>query len=424
MSAMDSSRQAMRGDDDALARLIRNLADDLYECRPSDLLRTRAELERRLQASPTDGIDRSRELKALWELTHVFLSKIPLALQTCLDLGSESVESTILSLIESDDALTLDEISVLSDLDEDAVRDGLRNLERLGLIAPLVGEALRLTRDGREVKRWFASRDAAGKSRTGVAGEPTPAATAEPKDASKASIEAVHALEAARRLVASFDTTLRAKLRQAEVRSRRSMNDRRARQQDFIHKQSLLRIAGSELQVLKREEVRQLEGKVARGTEVWVIGVTPPNGEAFFDVVASNLIHSQVRYFYVCPEPNFRELWTRLAEKCGEEQLRHKVTCIMNAPELMRLDTARIHVHPDGKIRLMRACALGSDKSESVYLVIPTPTAFPYVDTLRSYRRASSNLVAKDPAGRPVLDFQRLEMEVRSIGREGRPAPG
>jgi hypothetical protein len=413
MSTLDLSRRAMRGEDDAMARLIRSLADDLYECRPSDLERTRAELERTFQEFSSENAHWKRELKALWELTHVFLSKVPLSLQPSLELPADSVETAILNLIESDEALTLDEICEFSSLEEGAVQEALNTLERLGLVIPLFGEARRLTRDGREVKRWICSRDAAGKARkeTDAPALPRPARS---KTKHLSAIGAGDSVEASRRLVSGFDKNLRAKLRLANVHLRETVGEEEARQQESVYKRSLLRIAGSDLQVLRQKEVRELEGKVLPGTEIWVIGVTSPNGGDFFDIVADNIIHSDIQYFYVCSEQSFKRLWDRLAEKCGEDHLRRRLACIMNAPELLHLDTARIHILPDEKMRLMRVCWLGLDKPETFYLAASTPTAFPYLETLRSYRRAVRNLIAKDPTGLPVLDFQKLETKVRS----------
>jgi hypothetical protein len=93
----------------------------------------------------------------------------------------------------------------------------------------------------------------------------------------------------------------------------------------------------------------------------------------------------------------------------------------MNAPELLHLDTARVHVLPDEKIRLMRVCWLGLEKPETFYLAVSTPTAFPYLEILKSYREAVRKLIAKDPTGLPVLDFHKLETKVRSSRPKDRP---
>ncbi len=412
MSTLELSRQAIRGEADAMAQLIRSLADDLYECRSSDLERTHSELERTLRES-SDNTHRRRELKALWELTHVFLSKVPVSLQPCLELPSDSAEKAILHLIQSDEALTLEEICQFSSLEEGAVQEALGKLQAMGLVVPLVGDARQLTRDGREVKRWICSRDAAGKTRKLEAdGPPELPAPARPRDKVKRATSAMETIDAARRLVSAFDKNLRAKLRLASVHLRQTVNEAEALHREAAHKQSLLRIAGSELRVLRQDEVQELERKVPRDTEIWVIGVMPPNGEAFFDVVAGNIMRDRGQYFYVCPEADFRDLWGRLAKKCEDkDRIRRRLACITNAPELLRLDTARIHVFPDGKIQLMRVYWLGIEKSEPFYLMGSTLTDFPYLQVLRSYRQAARDRIQS--SGLPAVDFQQLEPKAR-----------
>ncbi len=348
----------MQGDSDAMSRLIRSLADDLYGCRPAQLQGARDDLERALQEY-SDRAPARYEIEILWELTHVFLSKIPLSLWEFTRLGSTSVESAILNRFESDDALEPAELCDLLDLGERAVKRAVDGLEKLGLLARLPGDALRLTRDGREVKRWMQGQRSA--ARVGGSTEPAPGGAS-----------------------------------------------------DLVGSRSLLQLAGDDLQVLRPAEARELEAKVALDTEIWVLGIAVPNGGAFFATVAENLRRG-VQYYYLCPRAEFRALWSKLARSFSEERLRGQLACIVNAPALLRLNTARVHVLPDErKLRSLRVCWLGSDRPEPFYLAVSTPASLdPNGPLLDSYRRAARRLIAS--SGDPEIDYARLEEEVRSL---------
>ncbi len=153
MNILELSRQAMRGDADAMCRLIRSLADDFYACRPAGLERARADLERALHEY-SEQTPARKEIEILWELTHVFLSRIPASLGEFTRLASDATENALLNLMPSHEALRAHEICARLALDESSVQRALHGLEQLGLVASLPGDACALTRDGRQVKRW------------------------------------------------------------------------------------------------------------------------------------------------------------------------------------------------------------------------------------------------------------------------------